>query len=86
MCLVNILALLLRDAQLFVESFGLGFATKELFENVHFLLGTTTLKNRMSVTTAFGGVHGVRLEDSVEHVCRVDLRREIAVVTVMVSV
>jgi hypothetical protein len=39
----------------------------------------------VSVAAAFFGVHRVVLEDSVEHVCGVDLRGEIAVVAVMVS-
>lgn len=76
---------LLRDAQLLVESVSLRLATKELLKDVHFLLGTAALEDGMAVAATFSRVHRVRLEDSVEHVCGVDLGREVAIVAVLVS-
>ena len=75
---------LLRDTQFLVESVGLGLATEELLKNVHLLLGTTALEDGVAVAATFSWVHRVGFENGVEHICGVDLRREVAVVAAIV--
>jgi hypothetical protein len=77
---------LFRDSELLVKGLGARLAPKELLQKIHFLARATAFKHRVAVAAAFLGAHGVGLEDSVEHVGRVDLRREVAVVTSMTLV
>ena len=75
----------LAQAQLLVEGFRGGLATKEVLKRLHLILSTATFKNSMSVTSTFLAVHRVLLKDGVEHIGRVDLRREVAVVASIVA-
>jgi hypothetical protein len=75
-------AVLRRDTEFLVKGLGLGLAPEEFLEDVHFFLGAATLEDGVAVAAALLRVHGVGLEDGVEHVCGVDLRGEVSVVTI----
>lgn len=63
----------LCQAKFLVERIGLRITTKEVLEGLHLILAATLLEDRVAVASTFLGVHGVFLEDGVEHVGGVDL-------------
>lgn len=63
----------LCQAQVLIECIGLRLTTQEFGQSLHLILATTLLQNLVAVATASGLVHGIALEDGVEHVGGVDL-------------
>ena len=74
------LAWLFGNAELLVERLSARFPAQKVFEDIHLLLRSTALEHSVSVPSPFLGIHGVVLEDRVEHVGGVHLGGEVAVV------
>jgi hypothetical protein len=63
----------LRQSQLLIERLGLRFPSQKVRQGLHLVLTAAFLQNHVAVPTAFLRIHGIRLEDGVEHVCGIDL-------------
>ena len=72
--LILTLSTLFRDPQFLIESLSARFPAQELLQDIHFLFASSALEDCMSISTSLLSVHGVVLEDGVEHVRGVDLR------------
>ena len=70
------------NPQLLVKRLGARLPPQKLLQDLHLLLGPPALQHRVPIPPALLRVHGIALEDAVEHVCGVDLGGEVAVVTV----
>jgi hypothetical protein len=71
--LALILLLLLADTKLLIERLRLRLAPQEFLQNLHLLFASTTLEHSVPVPATLLAVHGIGLEDGVEHVGGVDL-------------
>ena len=69
-----------RDAQFLVERLRTRLPAQELHQRQHLVLGASLLQHGVAIPPALSAVHGILLEDRVEHVGRVYQRREVAVV------
>ena len=75
----------LSHSELLVECLSARCSTEELLKCLHLILRTALLQHSVSVATAFLTVHRVLLEHGVEHVGRVDLTGQVAVVSGVVA-
>lgn len=64
----------LRQSQVLIECIGLRLTAQELGQSLHLILAATLFEHLVTVATTSSLVHGVVLEDCVEHVGGVDLR------------
>lgn len=76
---------LCSQAQLAVEGLGARLPAQELLQNGHLIAAATPLKNGVAVPSTLLAVHRVLLEHGVEHVGAVNLRRQVTVVTGIVT-
>lgn len=63
----------LRQSKVLIECISLRLTAQEFSQSLHLILATALLKNLVAVPTASSLVHGITLEDSVEHVGGVNL-------------
>lgn len=75
----------LSEAQFLIKGLCTRLTSQKFLQCLHLVLPTSLLENRMSVAAAFFRIHGVFCEDREEHISRVDLGREVAVVTGIVT-
>lgn len=71
--------------QIFVKSFAVWFSSKKIDQTFHFILTSTLLEDRVSVSSSLFAVHGIFLEYRVKHVCAVDLGRQIPIIPGLVD-
>lgn len=75
----------LRQTQLPVKCITIRFTSKEVLQGLHLILASTLLEHHVSISAPLLAVHGVLLEDRIEHIRAVHLRGEIAVVARIVA-
>lgn len=80
-----VLMIPLSQAQFLVKRLRTRFTSYKFFQCLHLVLPTSLFKNSMSVTATFLWVHGIFCKDRKEHVCRVDLGREVAVIAGIIA-
>lgn len=73
------------NAQLLVESLSARLSAQKLLQKLHLVNAATSFQNGVAVSTTFLAIHGVLLEERVEHVQGKDLRIEVAIVAGIIT-
>lgn len=69
------------ETQFLIKRVGLGLSAQELNQRLHLVLAASLFEHRVSVPATLLGIHRVLSKDTIKHVCRVDLRAEVTIVT-----